>query len=295
MKTTLTVSIFLMLITGIGCKKPIDALIPKSPEDCRIVKTIYKTTILGRESGPKYDLETVILSDGKTATISRVLESFYKYDKQERIVEQTDKWPNGDYRLTKFNYSTTYVVRQTELLASLISSTVRITKDTLYLYPNGFKTGSSGTGPPDLRYNRDGQYTGGGSSMNRPAGDSCRYENGNCVEKIEGPLWQYINGRWLPTDYLLITYQYDLSRPNLRPFLQFMGKPSRNLPISEIWAKRASSEFPNVNVYRKDYLYTFDQYGRVTRRIAHGRPLYLWFIEDDYNGVGVTDYVYECP
>lgn len=293
---TLSVLIGLLVLLGLGCKKPVEPTQPKSPADCRVIATVYKTTIEGRESGPKYDLETITLSDGKTADISRILNKYYKYDSKGRILEQNEKWPNGDYRITQYTYSANRVIVHKKLLASMVSSTVRTTIDTISLYPNGLWSGALESGPPDLRYNQDGQRTGGGLSVNRPAGDSCRYENGNCVEKIQGPLWQFVNGRWIPTDYLLITYRYDLSRPNIRPFLQFEGNPSRNLPVMEQWAKRSSSEVPNVAVYQKAYLYTFDQYGRVVRRIAHGKPLYRgWLIEDDYNGVGVTDYIYECP
>lgn len=295
MKTTFTFWVLGLLLLGLSCKKPMEPVVPKSPADCRIIATVYKTTTKDRESGPKYDEETIVLSDGSVSKISRVLNTFYNYDEQGRIVEQNEKWPNGDYRLTKFNYFSDRLITSTELLASLVSSTLRTTKDTISLYPNGFWSGALRFGLSDLRYNQDGQRTGGGLSVNRPAGDSCRYENGNCVEKIQSPFWQFSNGRWFPTDYLLITYRYDLNRTNIRPFLQFEGKPSRNLPLTEHWETKASSQFPDGLVYQKAYLYTFDQYGRVIRRIAHGKTLYRgWLIEDDYNGVGVTDYMYEC-
>jgi hypothetical protein len=289
-----TSSVLLILgvtgLLGLGCKKPVEPAQPKSPADCRIIATVYKTTIEGRESGPKYDLETITLSDGKTATISRVLNTSYKYDEQGRIVEVDERNPSGTYILERYTYLTNRVIRYKEIKFLNVDQ-VRVFRDTISLYPNGLLANYGNTSVSDLRYNQEGQYMGGGLSVNRPAGDSCRYENGNCVEKIQGPLWQFVSGQWIPTDYLLITYRYDLSRPNLRPFLQFMGNPSRNLPLTERWAKPATR-----TVYQKNYLYTFDQYDRVVRRIAHGKSLYVgWLIEDDYNGVGVTDYIYECP
>lgn len=296
MKTTFTCWILGLLLLGLSRKKPVEPVIPKLPADCRIIATVYKTTTKDRESGPKYDLETITLSDGNTATISRVLNTYYNYDDKGRIIEQNEKWPNGDYRLTKFIYSSGFLITYSELLASSFGNKLRMTRDTISLYPTGFLSRAVGVGLPDNRYNQEGQKTGSGLLVNRPAGDSCRYENGNCVQKIQGPLWQFSNGRWFPTDYLLITYRYDLNRTNIRPFRQFEGKPSRNLPLTEHWETKASSQFPDGLVYQKAYLYTFDQYGRVIRRIAHGKTLYGgWLIQDDYNGVGVTDYIYECP
>ena len=295
MKTTFTYWILGLLLLGLSCKKPAEPVIPKSPADCRIIATVYKTTTKDRESGPKYDLETITLSDGSTATISLISKTTYKYDEQGRILESDSRLPDGSYFLDRYKYLPDRILTYEEI-KSVISNATRVFRDSISLYPNGLRSRVIGVGVHDSRYNQEGQYTGSGVFLNRPAGDSCRYENGNCVQKIQGSLWQFSNGRWFPSDYLLITYRYDLNRTNIRPFLQFEGKPSRNLPLTENWETKASSQFPDGLVYQKAYLYTFDQYGRVIRRIAHGKNLYRgWLIEDDYNGVGVTDYIYECP
>ena len=284
-----------MLGIGLSCKKPVEPVIPKSPADCRIIATVYKTTTQDRESGPKYDEETTVLSDGRITNISLISKTTYKYDQQGRILETDSRLPDGSYFLDQYKYLPDRILTYKEI-KSVISNATRAFRDSMFLYPNGFLSGAIGIGVSGNRYNQQGQYTNGGLSLNRPAGDSCRYENGNCAQKIQHPLWQFSNGRWFPTDYLLITYRYDLNRTNIRPFRQFEGNPSRNLPLTEHWETKASSQFPDGLVYQKAYLYTFDQYGRVIRRIAHGKPLYRgWLIEDDYNGVGVTDYIYECP
>jgi hypothetical protein len=285
--------ICLVILTLWSCQKPREAVTPKSPADCRIIATVYKTTIEGRESGPKYDLETIVLSDGRLTNISKVITTFYKYDEEGRVIQQDKKWPNGDYRTTKYSYLSDRLAVNVDLFASLLSPTVRTSRDTVSLYPNGLRSRVSGVGVPYIKYNSDGQFQNG--DLVKPS-DSCRYENGNCTEKIQFAWWVQQDGRWIPTDYQLIRYRYDLTKPNIRPFLQFEGNSSRNLPLTEHLEVKASTQFPDGLVYQKAYLYTFDKHGRVTRRIAHGKSLYRgWLIEDDYNGVGVTDYIYECP
>jgi hypothetical protein len=277
----------------LGCKKTVEPAQPKSPADCRIIATVYKIPIEGRNSNVSHDLEGVILSNGRRVTVSRVINAYYKYDEQDRIIEFTEKWPNGDARFTTYRYLPDRVLIYSEQMAPSISPVKRISRDTIGLYSNGLQARYQGVGEAYIRYNAKNQFQ--ADAFINPS-DSCRYENGNCVEKLQNVSWYNNRGQWIPTDYSLLTYKYDLAKPNIRPYLQFEGSLSKNLPLSEFRESRASTQFPEGPLYQKTYLYTFDQHGRVSRRIAHGEPLYGgWFIEDDYRGVGVTDYIYECP
>lgn len=290
---TLSILFGLFVLLGLGCKKPVEPTQPKSPADCRIIATVYKTPVEGRSGYPNQELENVILSDGRKVTVARVIDRYYKYDNKGRIIELTEKWPNGDFQINSYTYFADRVLIYGEGLAINISPTKRISRDTIALYPNGLQARYKGLGKPYIRYNADNQFQ--ASNFTHPL-DSCRYENGNCVEKLENASWYYTNGKLTPTNYFLVTYKYDLTRLNSRPFLQFEGNPSRNLPVSELKESRSSTQFPDGPLYQKNYLYTFDQHGRVIRRIVHGQALYRgWFIESDYRGVGVTDYIYECP
>lgn len=240
------------------------------------------------------DPELVTLEDGTKQQVSKITTTTYTYDQQGRISKVREDLLGGDYRIISYSYTSTalYIVR--ESLANLVSNQVSVTYDTLPLNERGLITRSIGPlhGPLVLSYNANDQVI---CDVGDIPVQTYEYTNGNLIQRYENAYYVQRNGQWVPTDYLLKQYQYELGKPNLPLIYQFEGKLSRNLPVEELWQMQQSAEFPNGPVYRKVFLYQYDQQGRVARRISHGKALRAdWLIEDDTYGLGVTDYQYEC-
>lgn len=196
------------------------------------------------------------------------------------------------YNLSRFSYEPNRVITHFEGASSLISGPSSI-NDTITLNKQGLQTYYEDDGREGYTYNVNKQLV--GRYLDRP--DTHTYVNGNLVAAIYYyPTWIRENGQWVPTDYQLRQYEYNLKRPNLPVVRQYYGNGSVNLPVKELWSMKSSTDFADGPVYQKVYLYTYDSQGRVKRRIAHGNALNSdWLIEDDLYGVGVTDYEYECP
>lgn len=92
------------------------------------------------------------------------------------------------------------------------------------------------------------------------------------------------------------TYPNYAARANLPNLTPFYGRTSRDLPTEEIISNKGSIYYSDGLKYRTRYLYQFDQSGRVKRRIAYSVVLNTdWPYAADVNGIGVMDYEYECP
>ena len=299
MKTTLFSFSFILLAWVLGCKKPplqddVDPNPPQPPANCRIIRTTYKHPTIGLD--PKSSLiiepETITLDDGEKIQVSFITKTTYEYDNQRRIIEVSEQLLEGDYRLTKYIYTSTTVMIDTETLAHQISNKPYTLRDTIQLNEQGLISRQRGLGDPYLLYNTDKQPIGTSYHPDK----THVYENGNLKEVIENASWIERNGQLTPTDYMLRHFSYNIDRPNLPLVYQFRGQLSRNLPIKEVWEMHQSSQFPDGPVYQKIYTYTYDKLGRVKRRVVNGKALNPgWLIEDDTYGVGVTDYEYECP
>ena len=301
MKTTLFSLSFILLAWVLGCKKPpvqdqIDPNPPQPPANCKIVRTTYKDPTTGREANLIKEPETITLDDGVKVQVSRVDQTTYKYDGQGRIIEEREQLLSDDYRLMKYTYTPTSLMIETESLAHNSSDKPYTRLDTIPLDAQGNRTRYHSLGKPYLFYNEDGQVIDvdnipGNNTV--PYGQTHQYTDGNLAQQTLTADWVQRDGQWVGSDVWYKHYRYNVSRPNLPIIYQYQGKPSRNLPVEELWYVSALGQAP---VYRKTLTYTYDKLGRVKRRIAYGRSLNRsWLIEDDLYGVGVTDYEYECP
>ena len=281
------VSYVFLLPLLISCKQEPQEAAPNLAT-CRIVKTTYKTSTIGRKPANIVDPEMLTLEDGSKMEVSWVTTTTYSYDAQERIVETKDQKLNNNYGIDRYSYTPNYLIKYTEYSVDGIKKP-SIGLDTVQLNERGLiaRWYGEGLGQPYIVYNQADQL------INNIQGlpiERFKYIDGNLTHQIDNASWVQRNGQWVPTDYLRKRYQYDLNRPNLPLIYQFEGKASRNLPTQETW------ETPDRLVYRKVFTYTFDKWDRVIRRVSHGKALTRdWLIEDDTYGLGVTDYEYECP
>jgi hypothetical protein len=324
MKTTILYSVVLLTMLGIGlsCKKVIEEVKPPVvtkpgsstqptsttpvattptadtawlsayPPGCQLVKTVYKPSATGRSS--VLDMETIKLDDGQNVKISVLSTSYYKYDGQGRIVEVKDVLADSNfYWLYKFNYKETILTLETTFTSRKENKTDITPIDTMVLYPNGFiRHYRIGTIGPGRQYNQDGQLINKyGSTVTELAN---RYENGNLIWESAIQRLIYLNGVRTETTDQTVEYKYDLTHANLPVIYQYEGKLSRNLPIES--NRYACCDFGGALVYRETLTYTFDERGRVKRRVRHGTGYNQWLIIPDVDGVGVTDYEYgNCP
>ncbi len=216
----------------------------------------------------------------------------YAYDDWNRIKEIKMVSPYNFYYHYRYRYDDRQIISSVEYVSSNPNNVPNYIKtDTIRLNDRGLPVELDDRGRSIYTYNADGQLL--STDPDRP--DTRTYVDGNLKQKIVNVTWQNENGQWLPTDYQLRRYEYDLSRSSLPVINQFQATGSRNLLLKEMWEMKRSSELPEGPVYRKTYTYTYDKQGHVKRHIAHGKSLYVgWLIEDDPYGVGVTDYEYEC-
>lgn len=300
MKTALLHSfIWLTLLgLGIGCKEvePVeDRLASIYPPGCQIAKTVYKTLTAGKTPNSIVDAEVITLDDGRSVEVSTSVKSTYLYDEKGRITAVENDHQVGFWQFSyKYTTSTVFFTDVYYTEKNGIKNVIRNNTDTIPLNERGLQTNYYLGGGSILFYNADDQFL--KSYPVRPP-DSCRYESGNCVERLRNATWTRQTGAWELNDCQRNRYSYDLTRPNLPVTHQYMGRNSKNLPIKEVWEAYRLSGFPTGPVYQKTYTYTFDEKGRVRRQVAHGKALYGgWLIVDDTGGVGVMDYEYKnCP
>ena len=307
-----------MLGVGIGCKKevedvkppvvvspptsgttppvsttptsPTTVLLTDYPPGCRIARTIYKTLTANRDQSIIFDPETVTLEDGRKVEVSTIVTTLYSYDLQGRIA--------GEKQLNTLSYiNLSYTYTNTRLYTNQESKAtgekVPIFEiDTTQLNEQGYILRlDSKSGPPLYIYNQEGQRI---SRYGNVPAIFNQYQNGNMIREVATGIGYTVNGQRVDMPDDVYTYRYDTLRPNLPVIHQFKGKLSRNLPIERI--DYSSGLLPGP-VYRKSFTYFYDAVGRVKRRITYGKALNpLWGLQDDPNGIGVTDFEYEnCP
>jgi hypothetical protein len=305
MKTTILYSLVLLTMLGIGlsCKKVIEEVTPPVvtkpgssttptsttpvattptadtawlaayPPGCRIVKTVYKGYF--NSTSQRIDPEIITLDDGRKVEVSLFSTDYNKYDAQGRIFEIRTEYGNGRKFLDPFNYSNNMLIVKRNFLTYT---------DTLILNAAGFIKLKSPNSTREIQYNQDGQVINKYASPGPELAN--RYENGNLIWEADIQRSDYIADQ-------TVTYKYDLTHANLPVIYQYYGKSSRNLPIEAL--RNACCDFGGALVYRKTFTYTFDERGRVKRRVTHGTGYNQWLITDDPGGIGVTDYEYECP
>ncbi|MCY7357228.1 MAG: hypothetical protein LH609_07100 [Rudanella sp.] len=296
MKQLLNYGVLLVLALTGSCKHPVDveqvSEPPMPPEGCRIVKTVYKNQSPFIFKFDVVDSEKLTLDDGRQVQVALISTTTYKYDQQNRIVEQVETGTKGDYAVTKHSYNPKQVVESFEAFKNDRSISY-VRRDTIQLNEQGLWTNYDKNGQSLYVYNADKQLV--STSPERPW-IKYTYQNGNQADQTRFATWIQENGQWVPTDYQYRRYEYNLQRPNLPVVRQYLGADSRNLPTKEIWEMQRSSQFADGPVYQRTYTYFYDKRGLVKRRIANGKPLNPgWLLEDDPRGVGVIDYEYVCP
>ncbi|AQG78475.1 hypothetical protein [Spirosoma montaniterrae] len=291
-------SAFLLLLTlAFSCKEQVQ--LPVTPPDepapnlatCRIVRTVYKTPSVGRTGDLLKGEETVKLPDGSTTKVSTVVTTTYQYDEQGRIREVYEQRLKGQYSRYVYEYKNGGVYTF-ERSGEPQRDPYRTQTDSVQTNEQGLIIRPSGFGSAYYVYNQDGQLLNHYPSY---LPYTHQYVDGNLTEKLLYASWQKIDGQWRGFDQEYLRYRYDLSRPNLPIIHQFRGKESRNLPLEETLEIQNGSQYPTGLAYRKRFAYSYDRWGRVTRRIVQGKALVNWWLlEDSLYGISVTDFEYAC-
>jgi hypothetical protein len=282
MKTLLT-TLILFVMLGLGCKKPVEPVTPvvQPPvlwnDACRVSRTVYKTIM---DQGPLPEPEEITVG-GKRVRVGISNQTHLTYDNQGRLVRE-------DHGKTSDSLYTIYRYTATELYVNAFrkgNGKLNVRQDTVRLDTRGL----ANRGPFDLfyfEYNDEG-YPIRRTYWNKSILGINTVEQGNLVERqlaYEGPIGTYT-----------FRTSFDLTKANIPVIKRFLGRDSKNLPLVEITNISKSLYQPNGDVYQIEYSYTFDEQGRVKRRIAYGKPLspnYVMAV--DPGGIGVMDYEYEC-
>lgn len=287
MKTTITFWILGLLLLGLSCKKPVEPAGPVVPTDlpplvwndpCRISRIVYKTII---DQGFARDPEQITV-DGKTFRIGINMETHYIYDSQGRLVREIFNEP-GDSLFNTYSYTAT----------NIYSYSVPVRYDGKRIpRRDTVKLDKRGLAERDFydqfyfEYDANG-YPIKNTFWNKSILGLMKIEQGNTVLRENASGTAYGTFTWLT--------MFDLTKQNLPVIKRFLGRDSKNLPIREITTIRASTYYPNGDVYQIDHSYKFDAQGRVKRRISYGKALNPnWVFANDPEGLGVTDYEYEC-
>ena len=143
-----------------------------------------------------------------------------------------------------------------------------------------------------VQNNSDGYPIGWGEKYNR---GYYVYSNGNVVKLVQESFKLRENNYVKTGEVYTKRIDYDVNHQNLPIIQSLTGKQSHNLPIKETIEVVSFWNIKDGTVYQKEYIYTFDNQGRVKRRIAYGKAVNpMWMLEEDLYGIGITDYEYEC-
>ncbi len=272
-----------MLALGIGCKKEVEEMKPDETisiplTSCRIKQMVYKN---GNLQLPTIDRENITV-DGKSLTVSTKNTTVYTYDSQNRLIKERRLHSVGKAD------SIIYVYKEKTILVfnyeyDVFDKKYYYKKDTLLLNNNGFVVKKAGY--KTLEYDTAGfliksVFTGGSYSAVVSA------EN---IIRIGG----YTEGGYGTQGW---RYQYDSLRSNIPNLTPFYGSESRNLLIKATTFVFGSIYYSDSDKYKIEYSYDFYSNKQVRRRIAYGTAINKsWPFEYDANGIGVTDFTYDCP
>lgn len=298
MKPLLIYTLLLLVCLVVNCKtktEEVDPLASIYPPGCQIVRTVYKTPTIGFPSELIVEPEDLQLNDGKTVKIGTVEKSTYLYNGQGQITEIVGQHLQNTKRRRVFLYSPNLL-----LINEIYSSEKGLVyerNDTVPLNNSGYQDRATIDTNPQLNwiYDSQGYFLGRSPDLAKLLPN--RYEQGNLVRFIDMAYISQQNGQVSIKEDRTRVFKYDLNRANLPPIYQYLGRPSRNLPVEEVIEIHNDAAIAEGPVYRKTFTYTFDTKGRILRRVAYGRRLNSsWLLEDDLYGVGVTDYEYaNCP
>lgn len=277
------VLLFLSLFASCsGCKQDADPATTLTAPACLIATQTMKELISPSQPS-RLDLETVSIN-GESFQVGTTQKSVYTYDKQGRIVTEYNEYAGSQaqYASAKadsvfYQYSPTEVSIRTVSFADT-GKTERIYAVALNSQGLAEKAYAAGK----VTYDKDGYIIALNDSYEIPE----KVDNGNIVEWVlylEGPLTE---------GYVYRNY-YDLNKPGLPPVKPFYGKPSRNLILKYTVEHKMYQDASPV-IYTATYSYTFDSYGRVTRRIERGKDEEFGYIFGG-NAVTVIDFIYTCP
>lgn len=255
--------------------------VPEPPRNCRLVRIVYKGI---KYSGISIDPE-VIEINGQIYNVSVLTTSAFRYDQRGRLLEELRRhWRNYTDTLTYAHDEKRVVI-----YSSLVHGGERYrTTDTLRLNERGLAENKPGD-YLTASFDNDGFLLRGERVQN---GEYVRLITQTIVNQNITSIVDYLRGSF---GTMTKRYPQYIARPNLPNSTPFYGSTSRNLPDEEIISNKGSIYYSDGPKYRTRYLYQFDQLGRVKRRIAYGVTLNTdWPFVFDEQGIGITDYEYEC-
>lgn len=268
---TTSLLLITLLFLGLGCHDKVEVQPPPviNLANCRIVKETYKTIYI---SGPKSGYEQLTVA-GKKFDVYDWERPEYVYDVKGRIARKVQPGFRASSN-SLYTYSPANLFIASTVTNDGVTSPVRI--DTIPLNARGY----------DDRYQYDDQghalfYK---TSSNK---EPTRWENNNKT---------HYTANWGEGKVFYVS-EFDLTRKALPTIFAYQGVESKNLITSLTISASGVGFIKDGPVFRINYTYEFDAYGRVKRRIEHDTkyPDTGWPFGTNPGFIGVYDYEYECP
>lgn len=261
-------------ITMICCKSNNDAI--PDIAACKTIKETYKTALIPVAS--KQLTETVILN-GKQYEVSLHTTRVLSYDTMDRLIkEEFSQWDKS-YGSALYKYQNNSIII-INTFHDGSTDKVSVVTDTLELNAQSLAKKQGGN---LVAYDENGFP----KALGNPAFQNYIVERGN-IKQIIYNNWTGEGGT------LSMQYEYDTARINIPLVKPFLGKLSKNLPVTLNYVLKGSGHYMDGPNYQVLYSYSFDKYRRVSRRIALSKRLHnLWDLELDRGGIGVTDFEYK--
>ncbi len=256
--------------------------VPQPPANCRLLRTTYKTIIY---QGPAIDRETVTVG-GKTFIVSTNIKTTYFYDNQGRLVkDRQEKWLGKTDSITYQHLQDRIITTQN--LYQYGDKKYYNKTDTLLLNKQGLAVGKPGDYTSGI-FDAEGFLIRGDMTMN---GVILRLITQTMKDRNIQIYEDFLAGEYAT---MISNYIYYPTRPNLPALTPFYGSSSRNLPARTLVSNKGSSIIRDGEQYYVTYIYSFDDRGRVKRRVnSYTRLSTNWPF--DVDGIGITDYEYDCP
>lgn len=257
--------------------------VPQPPVNCRIARTTYKTVIY---QGPAIDPEMVTVA-GKSLKVSTTIKTTYFYDAQGRLVKDRQEQWLGKTDSTTYQHLPDRIIT-TRNLYQYSDKKYFTRADTLLLNAQGLAMGRP-TAYTRGVFDAEGFLIRG--DITKDNGVILRLITQTVKDKNIQVYEDFLAGEYATA---ILAFTYYPSRPNLPELTPFYGRESRNLPAKTLMSNKGSSIIRDGEQYYMTHIYTFDDKGRLKRRIdAYTRLSTSWPFSAD--GINVTDFEYDCP
>lgn len=304
MKTSSLLSVLALVgLLGLGCRKPVEPVIPPitppvsttTPQSTttppsattatplptyaplpainRITRIVYKTARVG---GLLLDRESVESYRGIVDVFTDRITTYY-YDQQGRVARRAVY--QAEYPTDTTN--TYYTYEASRILLRTTSNRSSTRRDTLILNQQGLAIRQEDR--------TTAEYDANGFAVRLV---NSAYVQSRIIQNEN--LMQYSSDLGAPIGQRRVILDYQPIYPNYQPNLEpYNGTISKNLFTKHLLSGLNNSDGYNGDLYTIDVSYLFDKYGRITRRFQSGKPLNPhWGQLFDQGHVGIYYYEY---